>query len=183
MIVIAPGTDGIWFTDDDVQSNYGANDSIFCGYRYDPETQLYYVRNRTYNPVLGRWLQRDPIGYAGGINLYEYVVGRAVVAVDPSGLLTEADCETQLNKCVDNCWNRRPMPYPWRRDKWYYDHCQEICNGPYLDCLDRLKPAECPSPLPAIDVVGEAGATAAAGAEEISVGDIVIEVIIGIALF
>jgi hypothetical protein len=35
---------------------------------------------------VGRWLQRDPIGYAGGINLYEYVGGRAVVSVDPLGL-------------------------------------------------------------------------------------------------
>ena len=141
------------------------------------------ARNHRSAPVLGRRLTRDPIGYAGGINLYEYVAERAVVAVDPSGLLTEADCGRPLNRCVDNCWNRRPTPYPWRRDKWYYDHCQEICNAPYLDCLDRLKPAECPSPLPAIDVVGEVGATAAAGAEEISVGDIVIEVVIGTALF
>ena len=30
--------------------------------RNDPETQLYYVRNRMYNPALGRWVQRDPIG-------------------------------------------------------------------------------------------------------------------------
>jgi RHS repeat-associated protein len=28
----------------------------------DPETELYYVRNRMYNPALGRWIQRDPIG-------------------------------------------------------------------------------------------------------------------------
>ncbi len=65
----------------------GANDLIYCGYRFDPETELYYVRNRTYSPVLGRWLQRDPIGYAGGINLYEYVGGRAVAAADPEGTL------------------------------------------------------------------------------------------------
>jgi RHS repeat-associated protein len=50
-----------------------------------PETQLYYVRNRTYSPGIGRWIQRDPIGYSGGINLFEYVGGRAVVAVDPEG--------------------------------------------------------------------------------------------------
>ena len=29
--------------------------------------------NRHYSPALGRWITRDPIGYAGGINLYEYV--------------------------------------------------------------------------------------------------------------
>ncbi len=32
-----------------------------------------------------RVLQRDPIGYSGGVNLYKYVGGRAVTAVDPSG--------------------------------------------------------------------------------------------------
>jgi hypothetical protein len=32
-----------------------------------------------------RDVQRDPIGYVGGINLYEYVAGRAVVTVDPEG--------------------------------------------------------------------------------------------------
>ncbi len=94
-----PGADGVWFTDDDVQSNYGANEIIYCGYPdnnrvstdigtglNDPESELYYVRNRTYSPLLGRWIQRDPIGYKGGINLYEYVAGRAVVGVDAEGL-------------------------------------------------------------------------------------------------
>ena len=85
LIFTAPGTDGVWFTDDDTQSSYGGNEIIYCGYHYDPETELYYVRNRTYNPVLGRWIQRDPIGYAGGVNLYEYVGGRAVVVADPTG--------------------------------------------------------------------------------------------------
>ena|GEM_PF-6077252 len=49
------------------------------------------MRNRTYNPVLGRWIQRDPIGYAGGINLYEYVGGRAAAAMDPMGLECDDD--------------------------------------------------------------------------------------------
>ncbi len=85
LVFIAPGADGVWFTDDDVQSDYGANEIIYCGYRFDPETQLYYVRNRTYNPVLGRWIQRDPIGYNGGINLYGYVGGLAAAQTDLSG--------------------------------------------------------------------------------------------------
>ena len=87
-----PGPDGLWFTDDDTGSGftYGANDMIFCGYRYDPETRLYYLRNRMFltdarGISVGRWLQRDPIGYAGGVNLYEYVGGRAVTGIDPTG--------------------------------------------------------------------------------------------------
>ena len=80
------GTDGVWFTNDDVQGE-GANNIVYCGYRYDQETSFYYVRNRNYSPTLGRWLQRDPIGYSAGINLYEYVGGRPVVAVDPMGMV------------------------------------------------------------------------------------------------
>ena len=63
-----------------------ANEIIYCGYRLDSESQLYYVRNRTYNAVLGRWIQRDPIGYDGGINLYQVVGSGPVGAVDPNGL-------------------------------------------------------------------------------------------------
>ncbi|MHB1768463.1 MAG: RHS repeat domain-containing protein [Phycisphaerae bacterium] len=85
LIFTAPDFSGNWWSDSAVQSSYGANEIIYCGYRFDPETQLYYVRNRTYSPLLGRWLQRDPIGYSGGVNLYEYVGGRAVVAMDPTG--------------------------------------------------------------------------------------------------
>ena len=85
LVFTTPGPDGLWFTDDDVQSDDGANENIYCGYRFDPESQLYYVRNRTYNPALGRWIQRDPIGYAGGINLYGYVESAPVGSVDAWG--------------------------------------------------------------------------------------------------
>ncbi len=86
LIFTAPDTTGNWWGDAAVQSSYGANEIIYCGYRFDPEAQNYYVRNRTYNPVLGRWIQRDPIGYAGGINLYGYVGSAPVGAVDADGL-------------------------------------------------------------------------------------------------
>ena len=73
-----------------------ANEIIYCGHRFDAETQLYYVRNRTYNPALGRWIQRDPIGYAGGINLYGYVGGAAAGRVDPSGMFFHLYVRGQL---------------------------------------------------------------------------------------
>ena len=63
------------------------NEILYCGYRWDPETGLYHVRNRYYHPTLGRWTTRDPIGYGDGMNLYEYVRSRPIDSADPSGLL------------------------------------------------------------------------------------------------
>ncbi len=37
---------------------------------FDPETDLYYYGYRFYSPSLMRWLNRDPIEDAGGLNLY-----------------------------------------------------------------------------------------------------------------
>ncbi len=62
-----------------------------CGYRAqfgyytDHETGLILCGHRYYDPVAGRWLTRDPIGVAGGMNLYAYCGGDAVGGVDPEG--------------------------------------------------------------------------------------------------
>ena len=65
----------------------GVRNSIgYCGYIYNEDSGLYTVRFRTYSPTLGRWLERDPAGYVDGMDLYEYVRGGAIDAVDPWGL-------------------------------------------------------------------------------------------------
>jgi RHS repeat-associated protein len=61
----------------------------FGGYRYDSETGLYYVNARYYNPNLGRFLQTDPIGTAGGANLYAYVGNDPINLFDPTGMSAE----------------------------------------------------------------------------------------------
>ncbi len=48
--------------------------------------QVYYSRQRTYDPLHGRFVQRDPAGYIDGMNLYEYVESLPTRYVDPLGL-------------------------------------------------------------------------------------------------
>ena len=59
------------------------------GYYTDSESGLTLCGHRYYDSNTGRWLTRDPIGYAGGINLYGYVGNNASNRTDPSGLLVK----------------------------------------------------------------------------------------------
>ena len=51
-----------------------------------PEADLYYMRNRWYEPRSGRFLSEDPIGLAGGINVYAYAMDDPINRRDPMGL-------------------------------------------------------------------------------------------------
>lgn len=62
----------------------------YAGYVMNPEALTYTVRNRHYEPILGRFMEMDPAGYLDGMNLYEYVMGMPIDSVDPSGLQSEA---------------------------------------------------------------------------------------------
>ena len=53
---------------------------------HDTETGLVYYGLRSYSPQLGRWMNRDPIGEAGGANLYSCVANSPVLRVDVYGL-------------------------------------------------------------------------------------------------
>jgi hypothetical protein len=46
--------------------------------------------HRFYDPETGRYISADPIGLAGGMNLYAYVGGNPVNWVDPEGLYYQA---------------------------------------------------------------------------------------------
>jgi RHS repeat-associated protein len=53
----------------------------------DAQTGLQYNRARWYDPVTGRWISQDPLGFdAGDSNLYRYVNNRPNVTDDPSGM-------------------------------------------------------------------------------------------------
>jgi RHS repeat-associated protein len=46
---------------------------------------LYFYRARYYSPLFGRFINEDPIGFAGGSNLYAYVLDSPINLVDPGG--------------------------------------------------------------------------------------------------
>jgi RHS repeat-associated protein len=62
------------------------NRFLFQGQLYDPILGFYSMRSREYKPGWGRFLSPDPIGLAGGINRYAFVMGRSLTHTDPSGL-------------------------------------------------------------------------------------------------
>ena len=57
----------------------------FAGQYFDAETGLHYNTFRFYAPECGRFTQPDPIGLAGGLNLYQYAPN-PIKWIDPLGL-------------------------------------------------------------------------------------------------
>jgi RHS repeat-associated protein len=57
----------------------------FSTKHHEEQIELYYYGFRYYSPRLGRWLNRDPIGEEGGINLYGIVQNNAISKYDPLG--------------------------------------------------------------------------------------------------
>jgi RHS repeat-associated protein len=62
-----------------------ANPLRFPGQQYDAATGLHYNHFRDYDPALGRYVQSDPIGLAGGVNTYSYALGNPLKYTDPTG--------------------------------------------------------------------------------------------------
>ena len=58
----------------------------FSTKHFDPETGLYYYGYRFYNPILMRWLNRDPLEEEGGVNLYAACKNNLVISSDVIGL-------------------------------------------------------------------------------------------------
>jgi RHS repeat-associated protein len=56
------------------------------GQHYDMETGLYYNGHRYYDARMGCYINQDPIGLRGGLNLYGYTGNNPLNRIDPSGL-------------------------------------------------------------------------------------------------
>ncbi len=100
---------------------------ILPGQYYDAETGLHYNYYRDYNPSLGRYIQKDPIGFRGGINLYAYVQNNPVNYTDPSGLV-----KIYGRWCGPNWTGWQVGEYTPNHPRYYedpVDNLDEACKG------------------------------------------------------
>jgi RHS repeat-associated protein len=91
------------------------NRYTYTGREWNNDINQYHFRARMYDPSLGRFCSRDPIGYRGDRLLYGYVRGRALNKKDPSGLVP---IEFQFNAFISSIhdpdgdgWIPEPGPF------------------------------------------------------------------------
>jgi RHS repeat-associated protein len=126
----------------------------WTGREYDVETGFYYFRARYYDPAAQRFVQEDPIGFAGGDNLYAYGDGNPTNGRDPDGLKKDYDAMANLGgyRPVDDgpfeCWSSHcgggggggGGADPWGQEddydaRWVAGHARgeahliQICDG------------------------------------------------------
>lgn len=71
---------------------------MFTAREFDSETGLYYYRARYYDPKVGRFVTKDPIGFGDGFNQYVYVKDNPTTLTDPTGLVVKR-CKRDLDLC------------------------------------------------------------------------------------
>jgi RHS repeat-associated protein len=74
------------FGDASIFENAVRNPLRFPGQNFDEETGLHYNYFRDYDAGLGRYLESDPLGLAGGLNVYAYANLNPLNTIDPLGL-------------------------------------------------------------------------------------------------
>jgi len=115
----------------------------FTGQFYEQEADLYFYKARHYSPKLGRFLQNDPIGYDGGMNLYEYCGSDPVNFSDPLGLQYSGGVRTDAP---------RDTPYWGFQDTGWIFNAQY--GGYFYGGVRAFNPATMPTGIPGANGTG-----------------------------
>jgi RHS repeat-associated protein len=83
----------------------------FTGRFFDEETGLYYYRARAYDPAMGRFLQRDPLGYGPAPSVHEYVRSSPSGRTDPLGLDDEEPGLDEARKDLERAETEHDKAY------------------------------------------------------------------------
>jgi RHS repeat-associated protein len=146
----------------------------YTGREYDSETGMYFYRARYYDPKVGRFVTKDPIGFGGGdYNIYAYVNNSPINRGDPMGLgwldswpwngnlwpgfspQTEgcdkpAPQSLNKNKCMKKCCDQHDACYATFNCNWsswlpnFFPGPCKICNIIVTSCIAAVKIGGCP---------------------------------------
>ena len=131
-----------------------SNPYLFTGRRLDEESGIYYYRARMYDPNIGRFLQRDPLGYLDNMNLYAYCLNNSINFTDPYGLWTRlvprygtwggpgwsgGNTFPPLGPVdsMDECFKKHDECYGWGQDQCY-EADRKKCDTKLIECLQNL---------------------------------------------
>ena len=130
------------------------NPFTYTGRRFDNETGLYYYRARFYDPDRGRFLTRDPLGYADGMGVYGYVNNNPLQWIDPFGLEGISDAlrdqvDRRIKDYLDSLIDGEALPFDqdpyWPLRELMKDLARNTAAefaGPVLDSIDSLRRGE-----------------------------------------
>ena len=90
-------------------------------------TGLLFRRNRSFDPSTGQFTQQDPIGLAGGLNLYGYANGDPINLSDPFGLCPPADSNT--DDCQSDANGKQKASYCPAGTSGTPPNCTSVATG------------------------------------------------------
>ncbi len=90
-------------------------DRGFTGHEYLPWFKLYNMNGRLYDPVVGRFLEPDPVVQDAfstqNLNRYSYALNNPLKYVDPSGWVMNPGFNCNVWSMIENAWNNTQSNY------------------------------------------------------------------------
>jgi RHS repeat-associated protein len=143
-----------------------ANLYRFSSKELHENSELYYYGYRFYDSNLGRWLNRDPLGEKGGINLYQFGLNDTVNNIDTDGRFVQVaggvavgrgisiGASLLINKILYDQWTApepdyvyySPLPLPNRpsrrsiQPKTNSSHWDQTCRSPNPNASPQTSP-------------------------------------------
>ena len=121
------------YTYEDYGSIHSESETVRNNYKYtgrehDSKTGLYYHRLRYYQPDVGRFITKDPLGMIQGPNLYVYVEDNPVNFVDPFGekagssshgtVMSRYREDDDYRRCIKDAYAKKDAKLPSASKKW-----------------------------------------------------------------
>ncbi len=110
-----------------------SNNILFTGREYDAETGDYFFRARSMHPMVGRFMQKDPLGYVDGMNDYAYCLNNSIYFIDPFGTDLVSKVEGIYNISHDYNLQKQRIKYNAQNQQDVGEYLKKGKNRPPLN--------------------------------------------------